>query len=531
MQWSDAPQKRDQMVLFSRRLDDAIAADHPVRLFDDLLGRLDWSAWEAEYHVGRGQPAIPPRVLAGVILYGLLTRLRASRRLEEALTVRLDFLWLVEGRTIDHTTLSEFRRRHGGPLKNLFVKIGLLARELGWLPLEQLAYDGTRLRANARRSARTPAELREMRSELAKKFDELEALAATEDTRDEETLGPSSRHKLAEELSDAKRRKQRVDAALAELARAEAAGEAEPKRVPLTDPESRITPGKEGAFAPNYTPLATVDMKSGLIVAADVIASMDEDAHVADQIRKVQSDFGLASPPAEMLADGMNGTGAVLSELETMGVTLYSPLSGRNAPEENPALRSDPRQPVPEEAWERLPVKVTKRKSGVVETQLEKAAFVYDAESDCYWCPQGKRLGLKGRTSEDRGKGRVKRARYKANPSDCAGCPLRSRCLKPKSGCREISRDQHEALRERHAARMKTPEAKAKYARRRESGERPFAMIKHHFGARQFLLRGLKQVKTEWLWLTTAFNLHRLMSLLRPRAGPEGAAPSPAALT
>lgn len=37
-------------------------------------------------------------------------------------------------------------------------------------------------------------------------------------------------------------------------------------------------------------------------------------------------------------------------------------------------------------------------------------------------------------------------------------------------------------------------------------------------GIRQFLLRGLEKVKTEWLWAVTAFNLAklaRLMAILR----------------
>jgi len=77
---------------FSRRLDDAIPADHSVRLLDEILGRLDWSTWESEYDGHRGQPPIHPRVLAEVILHGLLTNVRSSRKLEEALTVRLDFM-------------------------------------------------------------------------------------------------------------------------------------------------------------------------------------------------------------------------------------------------------------------------------------------------------------------------------------------------------------------------------------------------------------------------------------------------------
>ena len=50
--------------------------------------------------------------------------------------------------------------------------------------------------------------------------------------------------------------------------------------------------------------------------------------------------------------------------------------------------------------------------------------------------------------------------------------------------------------------------------------ERPFAVIRQHFGARLLLLRGLDQVKTEWRWLTVAFNLQCLMRLVRSRAGP-----------
>jgi len=40
---------------------------------------------------------------------------------------------LAEGRTIDHTTLSEFRRRHPAELKDLLVQICRIARELGLL--------------------------------------------------------------------------------------------------------------------------------------------------------------------------------------------------------------------------------------------------------------------------------------------------------------------------------------------------------------------------------------------------------------
>lgn len=517
--WAPAPEKREQMVLFAKRLDEAVRPDHPVRLLDVILGQIDWTKWEARYHGRLGQPPIHPRVLAGVLLYGLLRRIRSSRSLEDALEVRLDFRWLAEGRTIDHTTLSEFRRKYGAELKDLFVQIGLVARELGFLSLSTLAFDGTRMRANnRRRGTRTPAKLREMQKELAAKFEELEAKAAAEDRRDEETFGSAESQVSAKELTDLQRRQEEVAAALRELERVEGAGETVPGRIPLSDPESRMTPNKEGGFAPNYTPLATVDVDSGLIASADVIAMTDEDKHLVAAIEDVQEQFGLEEPSPEMLADGMMATGANLAALEERGIVLYSPIT---IPEltTNPAVRDDPTQPVPEKEWDQLPMKkVTVKKEKRL--QLDKAAFIYDEERNCYWCPQGQALEYERTTSEVRNGVRRIRELYKAAPQACTGCALRERCLQGKGKRRQISREPQEHLRQAHARKMATPEAKEKYARRRHPGERPFAVIKHHFGARRFLLRGLDRVRTEWNWLATAFNLERLMNLIQIRAGP-----------
>ena len=519
MDWAKAPERRDQLVLFPTRLDDILAEDHNVRLLEEILSQLDWSPWEAAYDLRRGQPPIHPKVLASVILYGLLTGIRTSRALEEALQVRVDFRWLAEGRSIDHTTLSEFRRKNGAALKNLFVQIGLVARQLGWLSLETLAFDGTRMRANnRRRGSQTPDQLRRMKEELAAKFAELEAKTAAADDRDKEVFAEQSPHQLDEELADVQRRRRRVDAALAEIERIEQAGGQAPKRVPMTDPQSRITPNKEGGFAPNYTPLATVDVDSGLIVSAGVIPGTDEDKHLIEALENVQEQFGLEAIPGEVLAYGMMATGANLAECAARGISMYAPLAG-GCDAENPAVRDDPSQPVPEEDRDRLPTKTTNH-NGQQRQQLEKQAFVYDDAKDCYWCPQGKQLPYANTTSETSHGRRVVRRRYKSSPEDCVECPLRSICLRGKAKRRTISREQHESQREAHQAKMATAEAQQKYARRRHPGERPFATIKHQFGFRTFLLRGIEKVKQEWLWFSSAFNLHRLLGLFRSGVDP-----------
>jgi len=262
---------------------------------------------------------------------------------------------------------------------------------------------------------------------------------------------------------------------------------------------------------------------SGLIVAADVIATTAEEHHLLAQLEAVQRDFALAAPPAELLADGAMPTGANLQALAERGVTLYAPAAELN-PAKNPAVRDDPTQPVPVERWDQLPTSEVQEHSRQ-RPQFTKEAFVYDAERDVYWCPAGQSLAAEQTTSETSGAGRAVRTRYKVAESSCAACALRERCLQPTAKRREISRYAQESLREQLARRMATDEARAKYARRREVVERPFAVIKHHFGARRFPLRGLERVRHEWRWLAIAFNLERLLSLQRRRAGPT-AAPS-----
>ena len=121
MGWAQPKEDRDQIVLFAEKLDDAVPAEHPVRTLDAMLGKIAWSAWEQGYVFTKGQPPIHLRILAGVILYRLLKRVRTSRVLEEALQVRLDFRWLAQGRSIDHSTLAGFRSSKMEALSDLFV--------------------------------------------------------------------------------------------------------------------------------------------------------------------------------------------------------------------------------------------------------------------------------------------------------------------------------------------------------------------------------------------------------------------------
>jgi hypothetical protein len=63
------------------------------------------------------------------------------------------------------------------------------------------------------------------------------------------------------------------------------------------------------------------------------------------------------------------------------------------------------------------------------------------------------------------------------------------------------------------AHRLRTPEGKALYAKRKCTPEPVFGIIKSAMGFRQFLLRGLENVRGEWSLVTMAWNVKRMFSL------------------
>ena len=61
--------------------------------------------------------------------------------------------------------------------------------------------------------------------------------------------------------------------------------------------------------------------------------------------------------------------------------------------------------------------------------------------------------------------------------------------------------------------RLKTQEGRALYALRKCTVEPVFGLIKHVMKFRQFLLRGLTNVKGEWGLVCLAWNLKRINAL------------------
>ena len=298
--WAKAPMRRDQIHLFTPTLDSVISDDHPVRLLDEILRAQNWSAWEAEYDGTRGQPPLPPWVLAGVILYGLMLGVRSSRRLEYLCQHNIDYLWLTEGRSIDHSTICKFRTRFRRPLKDLFRQIGKLAMRMGLVKLVEVALDGTRVKANASRSHTWTAERVEAAlKELDTLFEEAMAESERADAAAQDLEAGAADRCLPPELATAQGRQAKLKELLAELQAADEARRKDgidPKKNPAqrskADTNAPVMPNKEGGYAPNYTPLAATDTGSDFIVDCEVVAGPNEHPQTLPTVDRIEEALG-----------------------------------------------------------------------------------------------------------------------------------------------------------------------------------------------------------------------------------------------
>ena len=61
--------------------------------------------------------------------------------------------------------------------------------------------------------------------------------------------------------------------------------------------------------------------------------------------------------------------------------------------------------------------------------------------------------------------------------------------------------------------KLRTEAGREKYAKRKQTVEPVFGIIKHVLGFRQFLLRGLAKVNAEWELVCLSYTVNRLYRL------------------
>ena len=168
---------------------------------------------------------------------------------------------------------------------------------MGFIRLLEVAFDGTRVKANASRfhtwtAERVEAALQELETQVAAMLAEAEAADACETGLADDRLAQP----LPPELADAQQRQEKLRQVLEDLREADAArkkdGVKTPAQMPKADTDSTVMPNKEGGYAPNYTPVVATDGTADFIVNCEVIAGPNEQNELLPSVDRIEENFG-----------------------------------------------------------------------------------------------------------------------------------------------------------------------------------------------------------------------------------------------
>jgi transposase len=144
------PTDRLTGFLMPPSIDEWLPQRHLARFVVEVIDGLDLSAMRKSYR-GSGSASYHPAMLLSLLVYGYVTGVFSSRKLERATYDSVAFRFIAANEHPDHDTIATFRRRCLMDIEALFVQVLLLAREMGVLKMGTVALDGTKIHANASR--------------------------------------------------------------------------------------------------------------------------------------------------------------------------------------------------------------------------------------------------------------------------------------------------------------------------------------------------------------------------------------------
>jgi len=141
---------RHEQALIPASLAEYLPEDHLARFIWQVVEKLDLRELLAAYGSDAGgRPAIDPKGLMAVILFGHAVGTASSRGLEEACREQIAFRYLCGNVIPDHSTISRFRGRYTEQVAGLLGQSLSLCAESGLVNLGVISIDGTKIKANA----------------------------------------------------------------------------------------------------------------------------------------------------------------------------------------------------------------------------------------------------------------------------------------------------------------------------------------------------------------------------------------------
>lgn len=143
------PYNQGQTELFPSRLDEFIPENAPVRVVSQIVDELDIESIIQGYKTG-GCTGYHPRMLLKVLFYSYLTNIFSCRKMEQALTESVAFMWLSGKQFPKHSCINDFRsKRLKKHIHGLFTQVVIMLVEMGYVSLDVQYIDGTKIESVA----------------------------------------------------------------------------------------------------------------------------------------------------------------------------------------------------------------------------------------------------------------------------------------------------------------------------------------------------------------------------------------------
>jgi transposase len=428
----------------------------------DTVPHLDLRRFYAPYEAEtRGAPPFDPTMMVCLLLYAYCVGVFSSRKIARACERNLAFIAIVGKDRPDFRTISDFRKLHLEAFLDIFVQVLRIAGESGLVKLGNVSTDGSKVQGNA--SRHQAMSYGYMKQEVERLREEIEALvtqAYQQDAEDDAALGSRRGDELPAELSRRADRLATIEAAMRRLeARAKVEAEAERKRRAEAEAARQRTGKKRRGRAPkevDETPLDKAQM-----------SFTDPELHIMLTSNKGWDYCGNAQA-------SVDGAYQIILACDVTAET-------------NDKQQAVPMAKLTVAHLEQAGIERPKAAKGVIEKIPATSDSGYYSEAAVEAVEP---LGFDPYMATGR-------QRHHAPAAELSEAPTTAKeCM---------------------AQKVRTPEGRALYARRKVIVEPGFGQIKEARGFRRFLLRGLDNIRGEW---TLVCLTHNLLKIWRYRCAP-----------
>lgn len=499
---------QNQLMAFPPTLDELIVSDHPVRVVNAVLDKVDISVLVEQYRPG-GTTSYHPRMLLKVLVYAYINNIYSSRKIEEAVSNHIHYMWLGGMAKPDHNTINRFRsERLQKTLQPIFTQVVMLLCEEGLLNIKELYTDGTKIEANANRytfvwgkSISTNKE--KIKAQLNDLWQYARGVAAAE----MDDTDPSGFDKIAAEkvqqtidkineaLKDKpvkKEVRQKLNYASKHWPAALNKYEQQKKIIgenrnsySKTDTDATFMRMKEdhmknGQLKPAYN--VQISTNNQYIASYSIHQNTTDTNTLIDHITQHIKSY--KQKPRNITADAGYGSEENYQWLEDQRITAY----------------------VKHNKFDRMQNETLKNKDAFAADKFE-----YDEHKDEYLCPIGEPMKhVEWNIRETKNGYAQVIDKYEAK--NCKGCFLKEICHQ-QQGNRVIEvANNYRRLKLKAEKRLKTKRGIEKRKKRCYDTEPVFGNIKHNHNFKRFMLRGIEKVTVETGLIALAHNLRKKLA-------------------